>query len=448
MRCLSSATLWVRVEIGLVLCWLTREWVLGRVTLSVADGGVFVAMKRSTICVVVLAVGLALVALLLVRPAPADDLIALRELPGVTQQVLEAQGSLFRIGEPFLYNRQTKMAAFVVEILSGKNFGDETHLTFGGDAKSLESFSSEIRMVNSGPSRVGGAGDGMADGVKSLVSGVWQLFSHPIDTITGLGGAAASLAVYVKDTPLAKVQTDVSNLVSAFYVNRACEVAEGHLVDYFELKTDAGRVAVHTETNYRLGGQAFVEVATILVPFSKLKYGEEAEKAAEAARAADVVVEAAKCGPEAAKFAKAGRLFPRMSQKMGDSLLRLKYTGKPSRFTPPVARLGQTASMDYRATFLAKYPQLDGKVVVHHAVEQQALRLYPGVFTEGEIHSLENLRGIPKGLDSTMHKSEIAREWRKFYSENPAGPGIRQKLLDKATDIDRRFGHQFQPNLL
>lgn len=405
--------------------------------------------------VVVLGV-LVAVGIMLWPPAPGNQvLLSLKELPGVTQEVLSAQGTLFRVQEPFLYNRETKMAVFVVRILSVQNFGDVTCVRFGGDARSLGNLVNEVRMVNGGPSRVGSAGSGMADGVESLASGVWQLLRHPIDTVTGLGSAAVDLAVYVKDTPLAEVQKDVANLVDAFYVNRACEVADGHSVDYFELKTEAGRATVHTETNYRLGGQAAIELATILVPFSKLKYAGEAgeaanvaTKGAEAARAAEIAAEAAEWSPEAGKFAKAGRLFPRMSARMGETFSRLKYAEKPRPVVRRVARVGKATSTDYRGTYFAEHPHLKGKVVVHHAVEQDVLKRYPGVFTEEEIHSLENLRGIPNDLDATVHKSAIRKEWNKFYEANPASTMTKQKILDKAAELDEKYGHLFEPKVV
>src|SRR5690606_20102290 len=59
--------------------------------------------------------------------------------------------------------------------------------------------------------------------------------------------------------------------------------------------------------------------------------------------------------------------------------------------SPPPTSFGS----DYRKTFLNAHPELEGKVVVHHAVEQQVLRRFPGLFSEAEIHALSNLRGIP-----------------------------------------------------
>ncbi|MCV5735816.1 TIGR02269 family lipoprotein, partial [Escherichia coli] len=58
-------------------------------------------------------------------------------------------------------------------------------------------------------------------------------------------------------------------------------------------------------------------------------------------------------------------------------------------------------------------------------------------------HSLENLRGIPKEVNSKLHLSKIRKEWDKFYRQNP-NPN-KQQLLNKATEIDDMFGAQFNP---
>lgn len=81
---------------------------------------------------------------------------------------------------------------------------------------------------------------------------------------------------------------------------------------------------------------------------------------------------------------------------------------------------------------------------MHHAVEQKILNLYPGLVTEPEMHSLENLRGIPKGqVNNSVHLSAIRRAWNTFYRNNPAPS--KQDLLDFATEIDNRYGDQFNP---
>lgn len=75
------------------------------------------------------------------------------------------------------------------------------------------------------------------------------------------------------------------------------------------------------------------------------------------------------------------------------------------------AKFGHATHTNYRKTFFEKHPDLEGKVVVHHAVEQKALKQYPNNgITAAEMHSYENLRGIPKGENATLHPSEIRKE--------------------------------------
>ena len=99
----------------------------------------------------------------------------------------------------------------------------------------------------------------------------------------------------------------------------------------------------------------------------------------------------------------------------------------------------------YRATFFAANPTLKGKVWVHHAIEQQVLKKYPGRFTEMEIHALDNLRGIPKTINSDIHLSKIRKEWNAFYKDHPKA--TRQQIINKADEIDDMFGKQFTPAL-
>ena len=352
-------------------------------------------------------------------------LIELRELPEVSPDVLVAQGSLFRLEEPFLYDKKTKVATFVVEILSTKNFDSEIFLVFGGDAKSLQSFTNEIRLVNAPPGRIRGVNQGMKEGVENLANGLWQLLRHPIESVKGLGGSAASITRYLKSTPPTQVKQDIQDLAEAYYVNRATEVADRHSIDYFDLKTIHAKAAIHGETNSRLGGQASVELAALLVPYAQMRYVGGANK-----------------------VLRAGPLFATTAGKMAATLKRLEYAAPVKPFIPPVAKLGNATSLDYRATFFTKYPEVEGKVNVHHAIEQQVLTRYPGVLTEAELHSLENLRGIPKELDRKLHLGVIRKEWNEFYRANPSPSISKQSLLNKATEIDRKYGHDFNPRLL
>ncbi|MCD0442250.1 hypothetical protein LO763_01245 [Glycomyces sp. A-F 0318] len=110
------------------------------------------------------------------------------------------------------------------------------------------------------------------------------------------------------------------------------------------------------------------------------------------------------------------------------------------------ATVGKATSHDYKANFFGKHPHLKGKVVVHHAVEQQIMKRYPGRFTASELHSLQNLRGIPKGqVNSRVHLSEIRKEWNQFYKDHPNA--TRQQILDHATKVDLKLGSNFNPSV-
>ena len=101
--------------------------------------------------------------------------------------------------------------------------------------------------------------------------------------------------------------------------------------------------------------------------------------------------------------------------------------------------------IDYREVFFNENPKLKGQVWVHHGVEQQVL-VKPqtkGLFTYDEIHSIENLRGIPNELNGDLHLSKIRKEWNRFYKEVP-NP-TKKQLLDKRAEIDNKYGHLFNP---
>jgi hypothetical protein len=108
------------------------------------------------------------------------------------------------------------------------------------------------------------------------------------------------------------------------------------------------------------------------------------------------------------------------------------------------AKFGTSVRKDYRKTFFEAFPELtETDYVIHHAIEQQALMNFPGVITEAEMHSLQNLRGIPKTINSDVHLRRIRSEWDDFYLDNP-NP-TKQQLLQKAKEIDDLLGNHFYP---
>ena len=106
------------------------------------------------------------------------------------------------------------------------------------------------------------------------------------------------------------------------------------------------------------------------------------------------------------------------------------------------ATVGKSLRKDYKATFFEQYPYLKGKIFVHHAVEQ-ALVKRTKLFTESELHSIENLRGIPIEKNNQLHLRILRIEWDNFYRTNLKAS--REEILDFASYIDLKYGHLFLP---
>jgi RHS repeat-associated protein len=131
----------------------------------------------------------------------------------------------------------------------------------------------------------------------------------------------------------------------------------------------------------------------------------------------------------------------------------IRGTGRVAMDTAAIARYQGALSIrtffskffrkNYTKTYFEVFSHLEGKVVVHHAVPQHALIKYPGVITEQEMHSLANLRGIPKELNPEVHLSRINTLWKEFFDTHPTA--TKSELLDFAKKIDDIFGDQFEP---
>lgn len=113
------------------------------------------------------------------------------------------------------------------------------------------------------------------------------------------------------------------------------------------------------------------------------------------------------------------------------------------------ASVSSASSEDYIKTFFGSFPKLKlqgSGFVVHHAIEQQILDKWPNLFSKAEINSIENLRGISPEINPQLHLSLIRLEWNDFYNRFP--PNVvptKQQVLDKATEIDNKFGYLFTP---
>ncbi|MEZ3116331.1 DUF4157 domain-containing protein [Halobaculum sp. MBLA0147] len=162
-----------------------------------------------------------------------------------------------------------------------------------------------------------------------------------------------------------------------------------------------------------------------------------------------------------------------------------------------------TADGVHRDVFEAAYPELydveelEENLVgnVHHAIEQQIIQpggrpFFPGLLSPREMHSVENLRGIPNDVQAELHQSVIRVEWNRVYRdaelrklerkwsrayrrhvsddpeelspreaasrvESPEVPEevkrlrreIREYLLERVEELDRELGHHFLPEM-
>ncbi|WP_181176338.1 hypothetical protein [Mesorhizobium sp. B2-3-5] len=126
------------------------------------------------------------------------------------------------------------------------------------------------------------------------------------------------------------------------------------------------------------------------------------------------------------------------------ALLASLLARDPSAIKYAGAKVGWSKSKNYRKTFSDANPTLDiSDYVVHHSVEQGVLQKYPGLFTDEEMHSVENLRGIRKEFDAKLHQKVIRSEWNEFYKAHVTA--TRQQVLDYATQLDKKYGHLFDP---
>lgn len=128
----------------------------------------------------------------------------------------------------------------------------------------------------------------------------------------------------------------------------------------------------------------------------------------------------------------------------------LKYVARLE--TPKLGWATTPPALDnYRSRFFQTFPELESgpKLYIHHAIEKQTIESrWPGLLSLEQIHSIENLRGIPDDINRDIHLSAIRIEWNKFYNLYPPNSGLTpspQALLDKAKEIDDLFGHLFVP---
>ena len=70
--------------------------------------------------------------------------------------------------------------------------------------------------------------------------------------------------------------------------------------------------------------------------------------------------------------------------------------------------------------------------------------MFPDLITEMEMHTLENLRGIPKELNAELHLSALHSKWNRFLRENLKP--TREQINKVRDEVDEESGHLFLPS--
>ncbi len=106
-------------------------------------------------------------------------------------------------------------------------------------------------------------------------------------------------------------------------------------------------------------------------------------------------------------------------------------------------KFGWATSNDWRQNFKNYFPNIPevefDNLQVHHAVPRKVEYHY-GLVSPNQVHSVENLRGIP---NSTRAHAIITARWSTWYNNHPNF--TLEDALNYAKEIDDEFGHLFVP---
>ncbi len=125
----------------------------------------------------------------------------------------------------------------------------------------------------------------------------------------------------------------------------------------------------------------------------------------------------------------------------------IKFSGKALKYVDDLSfpKLGGYFATlgTYNPRFKSEFADVADQIgEVHHAVPQWVLTRYPHLsITNDQMHSLENLRGIPN--NGTLDHATITNYWEGFYNTNQ-NPTY-QELMEFTKFIDDEFGHLFIP---
>lgn len=188
--------------------------------------------------------------------------LSLKQLSSVPADVQVAVGQSFKIREPFLFDTDSGVGYFQIEVNAGRRVQAQ-HTILEGDLDALSHFARELDYANqwSGSSLAGQVPKGIWDSVEGTIDGVIELVKHPLRSAEELGESAWELAIYLAEAvqgdhdPVA----DIGELVRGMVNNACIEVAEERQLHYLQLSTLEARQAIEREAYARLVGQLLVK---------------------------------------------------------------------------------------------------------------------------------------------------------------------------------------------
>ena len=138
-------------------------------------------------------------------------------------------------------------------------------------------------------------------------------------------------------------------------------------------------------------------------------------------------------------------------KKMSFSMLDVEDLSKYIRYVDDlkVPKLGLATKLDYSKTYYETFPEINPNSIyqIHHALPQ-ASQYRDNLINAYQVHSIENLRGIPS--DKSWIHGEITGRWTTWYNtkkdpDTGAFNYTLQEALDFAKTIDDDYGVYFIP---
>ena len=211
---------------------------------------------------------------------------ALAEMPGMNPEVLSAEDDYFILADKQLaIDKASGITAFNLQVPAKHTVTEQdVDLSFYGNSDTMLSVVNEIKYLRSqrGAYRVDEVAVGVYNGAEDLVSSLWQIVRHPIQSGKGIRDGAKAAYDYFwrvwEGEPL-PTREDVAAFASAYYEDQLAELAiqnkfELELAQLPETREILGRQVVSLLT-----GQGLFEVVTLMAAWLKVTKVAKAKKA-------------------------------------------------------------------------------------------------------------------------------------------------------------------------